>query len=175
LSQRFDDLNLLILYIDGMEFSDHVMIGAVDVEEKGGKHVLAIREGTTENATVAKELLEDLVARGVNPEHKRLFVIDGSKALRTAINTVFGAQHPVQRCRAHKLRNVMDHLPQEEKGQVGHARGSGQLARRTGGVVHHQPAGCASVLASLPGQYQHHRKPAFGRAHAHAPRVPLAG
>ena len=50
--------------------------------------------------------LEDLVARGVNPDQKRLFVTDGSKALRTAINPVFGSQHPVQRCRAHKLRNV---------------------------------------------------------------------
>jgi putative transposase len=82
------------------------------------KHVLAIREGATENATVVKELLEDLVARGVNPDQKRLFVIDGSKALRTAINAVFGSQHPVQRCRAHKLRNVMEHLPKDQKDQV---------------------------------------------------------
>jgi transposase-like protein len=58
----------------------------VDVE--GNKHVLAIREGATENAMVTKELLEDLVARGVSPEQKRLFIIDGSKALRTAINAV---------------------------------------------------------------------------------------
>src|SRR6266568_7194885 len=61
-------------------------------------------KGRPENATVVKELLEDMVARGVNPDQKRLFVIDGSKALRTAINAVFGSQHPVQRCRAHKLR-----------------------------------------------------------------------
>ena len=65
-----------------------------------------------------QELLEDLVERGVNPEQKRLFVIDGSKALRSAINAVFGAQHPVQRCRAHKLRNVLDHLPEEHKADV---------------------------------------------------------
>jgi transposase-like protein len=57
------------------------------------------------------------VTRGVNPEQKRLFVIDGSKALRTAINAVFG-NHRVQRCRAHKLRNVMDHLPEDQKDQV---------------------------------------------------------
>ena len=118
LSRRFDEVNLLIIYIDGMEFGDHVMIGAVGVDAEGRKHVLAIREGATENATVAKELLEDLVARGVKADQKRLFVIDGSKALRTAINAVFGAQHPVQRCRAHKLRNVLDHLPQDQKGQV---------------------------------------------------------
>ena len=118
LSRRFDELKLVILYIDGMVFGDQVMIGAVGVDGEGHKHVLAIREGATENATVAKELLEDLVARGVNPEHKRLFVIDGSKALRAAIHAVFGNQHPVQRCRAHKLRNVMDHLPEDQKNQV---------------------------------------------------------
>jgi putative transposase len=118
LSRGFDKVNLLIIYIDGMQFGDHVMIGAVGVDEQGSKHVLAIREGATENATVAKELLEDLVERGVNPGQKRLFVMDGSKALRSAINAVFGAQHPVQRCRSHKLRNVLDHLPQEQKSQI---------------------------------------------------------
>src|SRR5579864_4863195 len=101
-----------------MVFGDHVMIGAVGVDAEGHKHVLAIREGATENATVTKELLEDLVARGVNPDQKRLFVVDGSKALRTAINAVFGSQQPVQRCRTHKLRNVMDHLPEDQKDQV---------------------------------------------------------
>lgn len=118
LGRRFDELKLVILYIDGMVFGNHVMIGAVGVDAAGHKHVLAIREGATENAAIVKELLEDLVARGVNPEQKRLFVIDGSKALRTAINAVFGNKHPVQRCRAHKLRNVMDHLPEDQKDQV---------------------------------------------------------
>ena len=118
LSRRFDEVKLMIIYIDGMAFGDHVMIGAVGVDLEGNKHVLAIREGATENATVVKELLEDLVARGVNPEQKRLFVIDGSKALRTAINAVFGIHQPVQRCRAHKLRNVLDHLPKDQKDQV---------------------------------------------------------
>jgi len=118
LSRRFDDVKLVILYIDGMAFGDHIMIGAVGVDIDGNKHVLAIREGATENATVVKELLEDLVARGVKPEQKRLFVIDGSKALRTAINAVFGSHQPVQRCRAHKLRNVVDHLPKDQKDQV---------------------------------------------------------
>ncbi len=64
---------------------------------------------------MAKELREDLVARGVKPEQKRLFVIDDSKALRAAM---FGSQQPVQRCHSHKLRNVMDHVPEEQKSQV---------------------------------------------------------
>jgi transposase-like protein len=64
------------------------------------------------------ELLQDIVARGVDAKRKMLFVIDGSKALRAAINAVFGAQQPVQRCRVHNLRNVLDHLPEEQKEQV---------------------------------------------------------
>jgi transposase-like protein len=118
LSRRFDDLKLLIIYMDGVVFGDHTMIGAVGVDVEGRKHVLGIREGATENATVVMELLQDIVARGVDPKQKRLFVIDGSKALRAAINAVFGADQPVQRCRAHKLRNVLDHLPEEQKEQV---------------------------------------------------------
>ena len=135
LSRRFDEVKLLIIYIDGMQFGDHVMIGAVGVDDQGRKHVLAIREGATENTTVAKELLQELVERGVNPEQKRLFVIDGSKALRAAINAVFGTQHPVQRCRAHKLRNVLDHLPQEQKGQVKSAMRAAWKLDASGGMA----------------------------------------
>jgi transposase-like protein len=118
LSRRFDELKLLIIYIDGLLFGDYTMIGAVGVDSEGNKHVLGIREGATENSTVVKELLEDIVARGVDPKRKMLFVIDGSKALRAAIHAVFGAQQPVQRCRAHKLRNVLDHLPKEQREQA---------------------------------------------------------
>ena len=118
LSRRFDELKLLIIYIDGLVFGEYTMIGAVGVDSEGNKHVLGIREGATENSTVVKELLEGIVARGVDAKRKMLFVIDGSKALRAAINAVFGAQQPVQRCRAHKLRNVLDHLPKEQRDQV---------------------------------------------------------
>jgi transposase-like protein len=118
LSRRFDELKLLIIYIDGVVFGEHTMIGAVGVDTEGHKHVLGIREGATENATVVMELLQDIVARGVDPKQRRLFIIDGSKALRAAINAVFYAHQPVQRCRAHKLRNVLDHLPEEQKEQV---------------------------------------------------------
>ena len=118
LSRRFDDLKLLVIYIDGLVFGDYTMIGAVGVDIEGNKHVLGIREGATENATVVTELLEDIVARGVDAKRKMLFVVDGSKALRAAINAVFGAHQPVQRCRAHKLRNVLDYLPKEQRDQV---------------------------------------------------------
>jgi len=75
--------------------------------------VLGIQPGATENAAAVEDLLNQLVARGVKPDVKRLFVIDGAKALRAAIHRVFGSQHPVQRCRNHKIRNVVERLPEE--------------------------------------------------------------
>jgi len=118
LSRRFDDVKLSVIYIDGLIFGKYTMIGAIGVDTQGHKHVLGIREGATENAAVVTALLEDVVARGVDPQRKLLFVIDGSKALRAAINAVFGAEQPVQRCRAHKLRNVLGYLPKDQLAQV---------------------------------------------------------
>lgn len=116
--RRFDGKDILIIYIDGIVFGDYCVIGAVGVDSEGFKHVLGLAEGATENAAVVKTLLEDIIARGVNPQRRRLFVIDGSKALRSAIDSVFGEKNPVQRCRKHKLSNVQDYLPKELKEQV---------------------------------------------------------
>jgi putative transposase len=116
--RNFADLDLLVIYIDGMRFGEHLVIAAVGVDSQGHKHVLGLREGATENAAVAKALLAELVARGVTPGRRRLFVIDGSKALRSAIDEVFGQDQPVQRCRNHKLRNVLGHLPKEQHDQA---------------------------------------------------------
>jgi len=118
LERRFDDVDILVIYVDGQMFARHHVIGAVGVDVEGKKHALGLYAGASENATVVKALLEDLVARGIKPDRKRLFVIDGSKALRNAIDAVYGVENPVQRCRNHKVQNVMDHLPEELKDQV---------------------------------------------------------
>ena len=68
---------------------------------------------------MVKALLEDLVERGVKADRHRLFVIDGSKALRSAIKTMYGSTMPIQRCHNHKECNVLDHLPKEQQAQVG--------------------------------------------------------
>jgi putative transposase len=116
--RRFDNVDILIIYLDGIQFGSHHVLAAVGVDSAGKKHPLGLREGASENGEVAKSLLEDLVSRGVRADRKRLFVIDGSKALRAAINTVFGSCNPVQRCRNHKMRNVLGHLPQELHSQT---------------------------------------------------------
>lgn len=116
--RNFAAHDLLVIYVDGLQFGQFHVICAVGVDAEGNKHVLGFREGATENAEVATSLLEDLVQRGVDPGRRRLFVIDGSKALRKAIDQVFGGNNPVQRCRNHKIRNVVGHLPKDRHEQT---------------------------------------------------------
>jgi transposase-like protein len=159
LARRFDELKLLVIYIDGLIFGDYTMIGAVGVDSEGIKHVLGIREGATENSTVITELLEDIVSRGVDQKRKMLFVIDGSKALRAAINAVFGAGQPVQRCRAHKLRNVLDYLPKDQRAQVksvlraawklGPKEGMARVKKLAAWLDNSYPSAAASLLEGL--------------------------
>lgn len=111
--RRFDDQEILLIYLDGLRFGRHHVLAAVGVDSQGNKHVLGLRQGASENAVVVQGLLEDLVARGIRPGRRRLFVIDGSKALRQGIDAVYGSNNPVQRCRRHKERNVLGYLPKE--------------------------------------------------------------
>jgi len=116
--RRFDQTDILVIYIDGIQFGDCHVIVALGVDSGGSKHVLGLREGSSENSQVATDLLNDLVERGIKADRLRLFVIDGSKALRCAINAVYGSKNPVQRCRNHKIRNVLGYLPDDQKDQV---------------------------------------------------------
>jgi transposase-like protein len=159
LERGFEELDLLVIYIDGMVFGDQHVIAAVGVDSEGHKHVLGIQQGATENAAAVEDLLEQLVARGVKPDAKRLFVIDGAKALRAAINKVFGPQHPVQRCRNHKVRNVAERLPEDQKEQVKAAmrasyrlpakEGMARLRKLADWLEQEQPAAAASLREGL--------------------------
>jgi transposase-like protein len=112
LSQPLDEVDVRVMVIDGIAFKDHAILIALGIDSDGRKHVLGVREGTTENSGVARSLLRDLLARGLDPERAHLFVIDGSKALRSAIEKVFDRLGIVQRCQIHKRRNILDHLPE---------------------------------------------------------------
>src|SRR6267378_6490503 len=119
LMQRPVPKDLLVLMLDGKFFGGDCLVAAIGIDLAGRKHVLGIWHGATENATVVKGLLEDLVARGLESECKMLIVLDGAKALRKAVSMVLGVQGLVQRCRVHKLRNVLDQLPEDKKAQAG--------------------------------------------------------
>lgn len=115
------EVALPVVMIDGIHFRDRVVLVALGFDPQGRKHVLGIREGSTEKAQVVRSLLADLIDRGLAAEAPRLWVIDGGKALRRAIVDLFGASALVHRCQEHKRRNVLDHLPEELHPSVGRA------------------------------------------------------
>ena len=100
-----------IVMIDGIILGDHTVLIALGIDIEGKKQVLGLREGDTENSRVAKALLRDLVDRGLSQERARLFVIDGAKALSSAIQKVFGSLGVIHRCQFHKRQNILGHLP----------------------------------------------------------------
>lgn len=112
------ELRLCAVLIDGTPFKDRQMIVALGIGCDGCKTVLGIREGATENATVVSALLCDLVERGLDFSTPRLYILDGGKALHAAVRRHAGEAAFIQRCQVHKKRNVVDHLPEEYKGDV---------------------------------------------------------
>ena len=112
-------LDLVCLMVDGVHFGEHTCVVALGIGIDGTKHPLALVEGSTENATLARELLVGLRERGLEVTRPILCVLDGAKALRRAVTDVF--DHPVlARCQLHKLRNVRDRLPERLRGPVEH-------------------------------------------------------
>lgn len=114
--KKLDGLDLVAILVDGIHLGKQVLVVALGIETSGKKHVLGLWQGATENTAVVKDLLEDLVARGLSTERRYLFVIDGAKALRAAIERVFGSRAEVQRCQLHKRRNIKEYLPKNAQG-----------------------------------------------------------
>ena len=112
LHRPLSELDLPVVMIDGIHFHDRVILVVLGIDARGNKHVLGLREGSTEASRVVRSLLADLIDRGLRAERMRLWVIDGGKALRKAIVECFGATALVQRCQEHKRRNVIEHLPE---------------------------------------------------------------
>lgn len=118
MSRSLGELDIWGVFIDGIHFGEHVILCALGVDAAGNKHVLGIWEGATENEISCKAMLEDLMVRGLAADRSRLFVIDGSKGMRSAIRGVFGRKALIQRCQIHKVRNVLGHLPRSKHASV---------------------------------------------------------
>jgi putative transposase len=115
MGRRLDDVRLAVMMLDGLQIADRTHVVALGISTEGHKIPLGLWEGSTENATLARTLLADLVDRGLDPEQAILFVIDGGKALHRAIKDVFGEHALVHRCHRHKERNVCDLLPERDR------------------------------------------------------------
>lgn len=113
LGRPLGELDLPVVMVDGIHFGQRVILVALGIDCQGNKHVLGLREGSTEATRVVRSLLGDLIERGLDSQRMRLWVIDGGKALRKAIVECFGATVLIQRCQEHKRRNVIEHLPEQ--------------------------------------------------------------
>ena len=103
---------ILAIVMDGVHMGERVVLVAIGIDSQGVKRPLGLADGGTENTQVASDLLKSLVERGLDASQKILFLLDGGKALRSAVQQVCGNHHEIQRCREHKIRNVTDRVPQ---------------------------------------------------------------
>ena len=118
MNRDFANTDLVAIYVDGIIVCRHHILAAIGVDPAGTKHVLGLAPGSSENAKVVKDLLSSLAERGLDLNVPRLWVIDGSKALRSAIEQMCGEAAHVQRCRIHKIRNVTERLPKAKAEQT---------------------------------------------------------
>jgi len=111
--RRWDGERFAAIMIDGKSFAREMMVAVLGITADGAKQILGLRQGATENAQVCKELLEFLRERGVTTDVPTLFVLDGAKALRAAVKSVWGERALVHRCQVHKKRNIKAYLARQ--------------------------------------------------------------
>jgi hypothetical protein len=193
MSRDLSELDLAALMLDGVHFADAWCVVALAIGADGTKVPVGLWLGDTENKTVVTALLADLVDRGLNSDGGLLVVIDGAKALATAVGKVFGDTAFIQRCMLHKRRNVRDHLPKDQQAWPiagsplrstttiprrvnvpvetwpGSSRRVGPMrwracARRPRGHVHRPAARCRRPARREPHEHQLHREHDLDRA-----------
>jgi len=118
MKRTLKDVPLTAMLVDGTIFKGQHLIVALGIDRLGNKIVLGLRQGAVENATVVQDLFGDLVERGVDFNQPRLYLLDGSKALRTAVIAYAGDAAFIQRCQVHKIRNVAEYLPEAKRHAV---------------------------------------------------------
>jgi transposase-like protein len=159
MSRDLADVRLAALMVDGIELKGRCCIVALGVSTDGVKLPLGLWDGSTENKTITAHLLADLVGRGLDVEQGILVILDGSKALRAAVDEAFGPV-PVQRCIRHKERNVLDHLPERDRPAVkarlrrawasdNHALALDGLQALAGELEHSHPGAASSLIEGL--------------------------
>lgn len=115
LERSLAGLSIAVMVIDGTIFKGQSLVVAIGIDVTGRKLVLGLRQGATENATVVGALLGELMDRGLDFATPRLYLVDGSKAIRAAIRNHAGDAAFVQRCQVHKIRNVTEHVREADR------------------------------------------------------------
>ena len=113
------------LLLDGVVLSRKTGAGAVKrpvlvalgIRKDGKKEVIDFRLALGESEKAWETFLTDLYKRGLTEECFEMLAVDGGKGCLAAIETVF-PNKPVQRCWAHKIRNVLDKVKKAEQQEV---------------------------------------------------------
>jgi transposase-like protein len=202
LTRRLEGLEVVALFVDGIVVAQQTVIVVLGITRDGTKVPLGLRLGSTENAVVCTDLLQDLLVRGLTLTGRVLCVIDGGKGLRKALGDVFGDAALIQRCQLHKGRNLDALVPKARQAYVRAAlrqayratsRGAppahgardvagaerpcrcrGQCAGRARGNAHGAEAGAAAGLAPLLRHDELHRESHRDAAARHAEHQALA-
>jgi len=109
--RRLDRYDFIALIFDGVNVGKRQTIVAMGITIDGRKHVLGLRTGATEHEIVCRDLIRDLIDRGLSTNKDYLFVVDGSGALIKAIRAAFGQDVAIQRCQEHKVRDIQAYVP----------------------------------------------------------------
>jgi putative transposase len=118
MARDLSDEDIKVLMLDGEHLAERCVVVALAITADGTKKPVGLWDGSTENKTVVRAMLADLVDRGLKFDDGLLVVIDGAKALAAAAREVFGAKALTQRCTLHKRRNIAEHLPDKDKDWV---------------------------------------------------------
>ena len=162
------DQDYPVMMIDGLELGKLTILAAMGIDSDGRKRILGIAEGGSENSTVEKGLLEDLIHRGLDAARPRLYVLDGGKALYKGVTDVFGKEVLIQRCQVHKKRNVLSYLPESEQANVsvamtmayrefGYEAAKAKLTGIANNLEYRYPKAAASLLEGLEETLTVHR------------------
>lgn len=111
------EYDIVAVFIDGKHLGEADIVIALGITIEGDKIPLGFIETSTENSTVCKDFINNLVERGLKVEQEILFIIDGAKGLYKGIRAVLGKKALVQRCQWHKRENVLSYLPKNLQGK----------------------------------------------------------
>lgn len=114
-----------VLLLDGVAISRKTGAGSVrrpvlvamGITKDGKKEILDFRLATSESQAAWETFLTDLCRRGLRGEHLEMIVVDGGSGLLAALDTVF-PKIPIQRCWAHKTRNILDKVREADRDRV---------------------------------------------------------
>ena len=113
----------------GMGAVKRFVLVALGITAEGRKEIIDFRIAHAESQAAWEVFLSDLYRRGLRGEGLELVATDGGKGLLAALPFVY-PQVPLQRCWAHKVRNILDRVRKADREgmrkdlhRISHAKG----------------------------------------------------